>query len=562
MTRFRKVFRMRPIEQALISVRANEIDKEVRFLRSSNGLAAIDREEILGWSQAFEIPPDGRFDLLNLFFHHLPSGDYAVGRLTPSIPPNGAVPTTPARLRSFFIQTMVVDPETFLSFGNNPIFLYQKALSSGRLTFMAHRIPEVTAIPIEGENRWLDPGLLRGMIVSPGIEAIVRLLRSTLDAPCTLFTGGPPAVHIISALFNLLPVDCRPELTFSTGLHFSPDRYLRLIGVAKKNPRLAEIRDRYPVPFLNLDRLAVRPSRPIEPGWAELAEAVLRSGRFDLFHRKLAEEYIVVREREESGLPFSIPSAAELNRLGAEWLAELGSKFAARPNAATPDNSEKRAEEKPKLGDEQKLGRIFRLRKPPIDSNDPPLTIPEKLRRWLLEPDPDETILFYQDKRHDEETSERKRPSPFNPPFFSAGSERDKSDSETNRPALPAPKPPAGRIPFEEPLMIYAERNRLFSPYQRLMAVWPGHEERLLELDSQIAAVLRGDYCGAESLAKFWQKLCEELPNEVEWAIREEYIHYIQALLTFEGDIDGVKSPKKSLSALEVLDLFLNELPL
>ena len=110
--------------------------------------------------------------------------------------------------------------------------------------------------------------------------------------------------------------------------------------------------------------------------------------------------------------------------------------------------------------------------------------------------------------------------------------------------------------------MIYAERNRLFSPYQRLMAVWPGHEERLLELDSQIAAALRGDYCGADSLAKFWHKLCEELPNEVEWAVREEYIHYIQALLTFEGEIDGVKSPKKSLSALEVLDLFLNELPL
>ena len=589
---------MRPIEQALISVRAEEMRKEVRLLRSSDGLAEIDREEILGWSRAFEVPPDGRFDLLNLFFHHLPSGDYAIGRLTPSIPPHRSLnENAPGRLRSFFIQTMIVAPETFLTFGNNPVFLYQKALSTGGLSFSTRHIPEVGPISITGENRWLDPSLLRGVCAAPGIEALTHLMRSALDAPCTLFTGGPPAVHIISALFNLLPVDYRPELTFSTGLHFSPDRYLRLIGVSRKNPRLSEIRDRYPVPFLDLERpfpesrpAQMSPSaRPTKKrGWPELIEAVLRSGRFDLFHRKLTEEFIAVRERQERGIPYSQPSADELNRLGAEWLAELWGEFADKPadsaSQGTPASSH---DETRKSADDQKISQIFRFRKPPRipelsdTSQTLPLSIPEKLRNWLMEMAPDNTVLFFQDHRHTDANSGTKSDSeknaPVRPPLFPLGREGgQKRENQDNRgesgkpgqsgrafpPALPGPPTPAGRIRHEEPLMIFAERNRLFSPFQRLMAIWPGHEKRLLELDALIAQLLRGEYAGSESPSVFWRKLCAELPNDVEWAVREEYLHYIQALLTLDGEPDGVKSPQNSLAALDVLDLLLDELPL
>ena len=119
---------MQKIEQVFIPVTARKGGR-IPTARSA-GILPIDLEEILASADAFCVPESGRFDLLNLFFHYLPSGACTIGRLVPALDKDGAQNRL---LGSFCLQYMIVSPETFLRFGNNPVFLYQAILSHGLL---------------------------------------------------------------------------------------------------------------------------------------------------------------------------------------------------------------------------------------------------------------------------------------------------------------------------------------------------------------------------------------------------------------------------------------------
>jgi hypothetical protein len=482
----------------------------------SCGVLPIDLEEILESTKSLSVPHARHFDLLNLFFHHLPSGAYAMGRLLPSAK-NRRLKLT--EIKEFYLQYMIVPPDLFLRFGNNPVLLYHAILRQGGLPFAAKPVGAVEPILVERSRKWFDIPLLRWGVTYPGVVPLAKLADTVLHSLSTTFTGGPQPLYVISALFNLFPIRFRPELTFSSSLFFEPSRYFRVIGFSEKQRSGAETRNFFPVPHLNLDNLILQTRETFpEHGWQRFIREVLGSGNFDFFQSRLMSYDHDYAEKIQREVPL-VPSADELDRLGTRWLAAMNKSDAARgktrPNLS---QSEKLDEPEQTSGqetaEEKETKRIFRLRRSgePIQ---PPPKISEKLRRWLLSNDPEEGVHFFRDT------------------------------------------PPA--VSFRTPLVVRTGRNPLFSPFQRLLAVYPEAEKDLRTIDEMVAAVLDGQSEALDRLTRFWQGYIAKNDEDHKWRICEEYTHFIQIFITETGENNSLGMFEESTAALDLLNLFLNE---
>ena len=504
---------MQKIEQVFIPVsRQGGIFPD---LIQSADVLPIDVEAILESAGSFRVPQSETFDLLNLFFHHLPSGAYAVGRLIPAL---GATRVRLSRLEKFYLQYMVVPPNLFLRFGNNPVFLYQAVLAHARLSFAATPGETAEPITIHRPRKWFDIPLLRGLSACPGAAPLAKLADTILHSLTTMVTGGQQSLYVLSAISNLFPIRFRPELTFSSGVFFAPDRHFRVIGISDKNGG-ADIRGFRPVPYLNLDRLILRTEETVpEHGWQELIYKVLTTGQFEFFQARLISYDCDYAQRIRRGVP-EIPSAGELDALGREWLADLErrehcshSGGTARAEKTSEMKSARQNDEKTEKADK----RIFRVKRSEEEILPPP-NMSEKLRRWLADGQPKNGVHYFKDEQRE------------NPRFRS-------------------------------PLVLRTGQKTLFSPFQRLLAAYPDDEKNLRQLDRMVAAVLSGRTRQLDRLTRFWNDYLEKnADDERKWHICEEYAHFIQVCLTKTEHPEGVGSPEESAAALDILNLFLNE---
>ena len=501
---------MQKIEQVFISITRREgISSEV--IRSADVLP-IDFDAVLESAGSFCLPQEGSFDLLNLFFHHLPSGAYAIGRLIPAL---GRSPIRLARLEKFYLQYLVVPPDLFLRFGNNPVFLYQAVLAHARLSFVAKPGETVEPITIRRPRKWFDIPLLRGLSACPGTAPLAKLADTILHSLTTMVTGGQQSLYVLSAVSNLFPIRFRPELTFSSGVFFTPNCHFRVIGLSEKNV-CPELRGFRPAPYLDLDRLILRGEQTTaEHGWQQLIYRVLETGNFDFFQARLISYDHDYAQQIKRGTP-QIPSAEELDELGREWLADLErSAPSPRRSENAPINSGKTAEKTPSpQKDEKSEKRIFRVKRSEEEILPPP-SLPEKIRRWLTDR-PEEGVHSFK-------------------------------ENVSDNPSL------------RSPLFLRTGQNPIFSPFQRLLAVYPEDEKNLRELDRMVAAVLSGRPRQLDRLTHFWSDYAERIDEECRWHICEEYSHFIQVFLTETGGVEGVSSAKQSAAALDILNLFLNE---
>ena len=481
----------------------------------SAGVLPIDVEAVLESAGSFCVPQGGTFDLLNLFFHHLPSGAYAVGRLIPAL---GGARVRLARIEKFYLQYMVVSPDLFLRFGNNPVFLYQAVLAHARLSFAAKPGEMAEPITLYRPRKWFDIPLLRGLSACPGAAPLAKLADTILHSLTTMVTGGQQSLYVLSAISNLFPIRFRPELTFSSGVFFTPNRHFRVIGISDKDGG-TDIRGFCPVPYLNLDRLILRPEETVpEHGWQELVHKVLVTGRYDFFQARLISYDRDYAQRIRRGVP-EIPSADELDALGREWLADL-TRGELHPRLGEAADAEKAPEEKPARqggGKTKKADkRIFRVKRSKEDFLPPP-NMSEKLRRWLADCQPGDGVHYFKDELQE------------------------------------SPR-------FRSPLVLQTGAKTLLSPFQRLLAAYPDDEKNLRQLDRMVAAVLSGRPRQLDRLTHFWNDYIEKnADDERKWHICEEYAHFIQVYLTETGNPEGVSSPEESAAALDILNLFLNE---
>ena len=136
--------------------------------------------------------------------------------------------------------------------------------------------PILPAFDLPGRTAAVDEGLLVDLTERLGPRRMAWLVEKVLSADSLVLVEAPHAEGLLAGLLNCLPVECRPEMSFATGLVYSPRRPFRVNVVEADAPAARLARQ----PGVTLLNLADKPPADFAPtGWAAyLEEAVAPIG--------------------------------------------------------------------------------------------------------------------------------------------------------------------------------------------------------------------------------------------------------------------------------------------
>ncbi|MDO5554301.1 MAG: hypothetical protein Q4G68_11115 [Planctomycetia bacterium] len=319
---------MNPIERFHISIQRQEGGPAILLTKASAKPSPADEKELTSRARAINFPTNGYVSPLNLFFHHLPSGASALGRLLPSGPYGAGEPFSP---RAYSVEYLLIPPDVMRRFANNPTLLFQTLLENGQIAPFAGGLPVASPVEMVIPDTQLDEALLDGLAVAPGSGPLAFLLQSVLDSIVTCFTGTPSPLHLLSALFTLLPVDWRPELTFTLGVPFSEEFPWRLVflpaamvsstvsqgGKSTEGPVVPK-----GVPIINLEELARASSPPdVIDGWPLFIREVLEQGEYQFLQNCYETEF--PNKGKEDDFAGQRTTVEDINHIGFSSLFEL-----------------------------------------------------------------------------------------------------------------------------------------------------------------------------------------------------------------------------------------------
>lgn len=284
---------MEPIEQVILHVKTTDSFRSAEIATCTELVLRSDMAEIVDWFSGPASETLIRFDPPPVLFHPLPSGAFALGRI--GVPKRRTFSFTGAP-NSFFVHLFVIPPVTLLRKGNNPLALYRELERQNRIPprgTLPKRLHPLVPTPLVS---LCDTALLRRLASNPGPVAMAALNQSLFDTVCTFFTTARPVTspELLDGILNLLPLHFRTELTFSTGLLFSPRILLRLIAVGAGRRRAALEAQMLGVPLTITEeyRECELPpeSLPLDP-WPRFVHYLLRYGDPSLLRRELELEY-------------------------------------------------------------------------------------------------------------------------------------------------------------------------------------------------------------------------------------------------------------------------------
>jgi hypothetical protein len=118
------------------------------------------------------------------------------------------------------------------------------------------------------------------------------MIESLFDEKPLVLIGASKPEAAVAGLLNLFPVSCRRELSFTTGLKFSPRRPFRLLVASQESAELRRLYRQQLVSVVDLGAAAKASPTPVTNGWAAyIADAVARDAISQLVER--------LRERQD-----------------------------------------------------------------------------------------------------------------------------------------------------------------------------------------------------------------------------------------------------------------------
>ena len=176
-----------------------------------------------------------------------------------------------------YTQFFVVPAEVLARFANNPLALLRAARVHGALKLYDPVPSMLPAFDLPGRTAAVDEGLLAELVERLGPRQLAWLVEKAVLADTLVLVGTPHAEWLLAGLLNCMPVECRPELSFATGLVYSPRRPFRISVVEADD---AEQRRLARQPGVTLVNLADAPPDDFIPtGWAAYLEEAIRSDR-------------------------------------------------------------------------------------------------------------------------------------------------------------------------------------------------------------------------------------------------------------------------------------------
>ena len=267
------------IEQAIFTSADTGRAQGYQLVSRSRGVSDDEARELSAWGPSHDSLNEGRGESTSINFHRLQSGVYAVSRTTLAAR-STADAGAPVSTRSFCWFR-----RNTWRFANNPFAVIRAATANGALE-VCDSVPEtLPPLRLSGRAPATDAGLLAQLACRPGPAAMATLLQSALSCDQLGIASGVSAEALLAGVINLLPVECRAEFSFSTGLKFSPSRPFRVFALPA-DPATWRAIGRHGVTLLNLNDVAATGDVHWE-GWPGCVARFLKSGRLSLLAAEL-----------------------------------------------------------------------------------------------------------------------------------------------------------------------------------------------------------------------------------------------------------------------------------
>jgi hypothetical protein len=302
------------IEQAIFTSARTDRAAGYQLLSRSRGLAEAVARELSVWGPSHGSLLEQSPDSTN--FLRLASGDYCVSRTTMA----GAEYSGRGG-DTVYTQFLVVPPDVLARFANNPFAIVRAAAASGALC-VYENVPE-TLEPIElcGRAPVVEPGLVARLAREPGWAAMAALVQTALASERLAIFSDVAAEQLIAGLFSLLPVECRTDFSFSTGLKFSPSRAVRISSMPDDEAAWRALARRG-ITLLRLDNTPSSGDERLTP-WAAWIAEILAAGKLSVLAAEL--------ERPRPGLTCNdLGALGEQLRRGLKSATKWGGESRAR----------------------------------------------------------------------------------------------------------------------------------------------------------------------------------------------------------------------------------------
>ncbi len=123
----------------------------------------------------------------------------------------------------------MVPGEVFARFANNAFAVLRAAWAKGLLN-VHERVPAtLERSSLVGRSATVDEGLLAQLADHFGPERVALMVTAAVAPGQVLISGGQNSETLIGGLINYFPVECRPDLSFTTGLQMSPRRPFHIV---------------------------------------------------------------------------------------------------------------------------------------------------------------------------------------------------------------------------------------------------------------------------------------------------------------------------------------------
>lgn len=303
------------IEQAVFTSAKTDRAQGYQLLSRSPHLSEADARELAVWAPSHGALLESGEAATSANCFKLASGALCVSRTSQA----GAEYSGRGEL--IYTQFLIVPPDVMTRFANNPFAILRATSANGALCVRENTPETLPPLQLAGRAPMVDLSLVAQLARDPGPEVMATLVEQALTSEQLGIYCEVPAEQMIAGLLNLLPVECRTEFSFSTGLKYSPLRSVRISALPADESAWRSLA-RHGMTILKLDRHAA--SHEARPGWAAWIEDVLRSGKLSVLAAEL--------EQPRPGL-----SCRDLDALGSRLHRSLHPSHD-QPEAATAEH--------------------------------------------------------------------------------------------------------------------------------------------------------------------------------------------------------------------------------
>ena len=283
-----------PIEQAVFTSARTVRGDGYHLVARSPGVSDDDARELAVWGPSHGALFTERDEATSINFCTLASGACCVSKTVAAGQEYSG--RGGARVYTHFL---LVPADVMTRFANNPFAVLRAAWAKGMLGVHDRWPDDLESFSLVGRAAAVDEGLLAQIAEQWGAARVARLVQSAMQPGVHLLAGVGNSETLIGGLLQCFPPDCRTEISFTTGLRYSPRRPFRLAPLDSDAAEQRRAARQEGVTVVDLTAAAAADSS-LTP-WAEYVAESIASDRLSSFVSQLQRPGVTLAQLDAVG---------------------------------------------------------------------------------------------------------------------------------------------------------------------------------------------------------------------------------------------------------------------